>query len=94
MRILVLGVGATGSLIAQLLVRQGHRVACGDRDTERARRFLGRKSGIPVRPVNARNLRSIVKAGRGSHLIVNAGPAFLNRTVMRAALRLRRVATG
>ena len=89
MRIFVLGAGATGSLLAQLLVRQGHHVACGDRDPDRARRFLGRKSKIPIRPTNGRNLWSIVKAARGSHLIVNAGPAVLNKIVLRAALRLR-----
>ena len=89
MRIFILGTGATGSLIAQLLARQGHQVACGDRNPERARRFLGRQSTIPIRTVNARNLWSIVKAARNTHLIVNAGPAFLNKTVLRAALRLR-----
>jgi hypothetical protein len=89
MRIFVLGAGATGSLIARLLVRQGHQVTCGDRDPDRARRFLGRKSGIPIEKVNARNLRSIVKAARNSHLIVNASPAVFNRTVLRAALRVR-----
>lgn len=89
MRIFVLGAGATGSLLARLLVRQGHRVTCGDRDPVRARRFLGRKSPIPIQQVNARNLRSIVRAARGSHLIVNASPAAFNRTVLRAALRLR-----
>lgn len=89
MRIFVLGTGATGSLIARLLVRQGHRVVCGDRDPQRARRFIGKKSRIPVRQVNARNLWSIVKAARGSHLIVNSSPAVLNRIIMRAALRLR-----
>jgi len=89
MRIFVLGAGATGSLIARLLVRQGHQVTCGDRDPDRARRFLGRKSGIPIQKVNARNLRSIVRATRNSHLIVNASPAVFNRTVLRAALHVR-----
>jgi hypothetical protein len=89
MRIFVLGAGSTGSLIAHLLVRQGHQVSCGDRDPVRARRFLGRKSRIPIREVNARNLWSIVRAARGSHLIVNASPAVFNRIVIRAALRLR-----
>jgi hypothetical protein len=89
MRIFVLGAGATGSLIAHLLVRQGHQVACGDRDPDRARRFLGRQSRIPIREVNARNLWSIVRAARGSHLLVNASPAVFNRIVLRAALRLR-----
>ena len=89
MRIFVLGVGATGSLIAHLLVRQGHQVTCGDRDPVRARRFLGRNSRVPIREVNARNLWSIVKAAKNSHLVINAGPAFLNKIVLRAALRLR-----
>ncbi len=89
MRIFVLGAGATGSLLAQLLERQGHTVWCGDRDPERARRFLGKKSRIPVARVNARNLRGIVRAGRGCQLIVNATASVFNEIVMRAALRLR-----
>jgi saccharopine dehydrogenase (NAD+, L-lysine forming) len=89
MRIFVLGAGGTGSLLAQLLARQGHTVWCGDRDIERAHRFLGKKSGIEVVEANARNLWSIVRAGRGCNLIVNASPAVFNQIVLRAALRLR-----
>ena len=89
MRIFVLGAGATGSLLAQLLERQGHTVWCGDRDPERARRFLGKKSTIAVREVNARNLRGIVKAAKGCQLIVNASASVFNEIVLRAALRLR-----
>jgi hypothetical protein len=89
MRVFLLGVGATGSLLARLLSRQGHHVSCGDRDPERARHFLGKRSVTPITQVNARNLRSIVKAAKGHHLIVNACPAVFNTTVLRAALRLR-----
>jgi saccharopine dehydrogenase (NAD+, L-lysine forming) len=89
MRIFVLGAGATGSLLAQLLERQGHTVWCGDRDLERARRFLGKRSTIAVTEVNARNLRGIVKAAKGCQLIVNASPSLFNEIVLRAALRLR-----
>ena len=89
MRIFVLGVGATGSLLVQLLRRQGHRVSCGDRNPERARRFFGKVSPIPVHEVNARNIRSIVKAARGAQLLINACPAVLNKIILRAALRLR-----
>src|SRR5947209_3765158 len=89
MRIFVLGAGATGSLLAQLLERQGHTVWCGDRDPERARRFLGRKSTIPVTEVNARNLRGIVKVAKGCQLIVNASASVFNEIVLRAALRMR-----
>jgi len=89
MRIFVLGTGATGSYLAQLLARQGHQVTCGDRDVERARRFLGKKSPIPIVQVNARNLWGIVRAARGSQLIVNASASVFNEIVMRAALRIR-----
>ena len=89
MRIFILGAGATGSLLAQLLERQGHVVWCGDRDPARARRFLGKKSAIPVSTVNARNLRAIVKAAKGCQLIVNASASVFNEIVLRAALRLR-----
>jgi hypothetical protein len=89
MRIFVLGTGATGSYLAHLLTRQGHQVTCGDRDPERARHFLGRKSTIPVVQVNARNLWGIVRAAKGSQLLVNASASVFNEIVLRAALRLR-----
>jgi hypothetical protein len=89
MRIFVLGAGATGSLLAKLLERQGHTIWCGDRDLGRARRFLGKRTTIPVTEVNARNLRGIVKAAKGCQLVVNASASVFNEIVLRAALRLR-----
>src|SRR6202451_2894964 len=89
MQIFVLGAGATGSLLAQLLERQGHTVWCGDRDPERARRFLGKRSTIAVTEVNARNLLGIVRVARGCNLIVNASASVFNQIVLRTALRLR-----
>jgi len=91
MRIFVLGVGATGSYLVKLLTRQGHHVTCGDRDPERAHRFLGAtpQHPITVQRVNARNLGSIVKAARGTQLVVNALPAVCNQIVLRATLHLR-----
>src|SRR6202158_5830731 len=89
MRIFVLGAGATGSLLAQLLERPGHTVWCGDRDLERARRFLGKKSALPITEVNARNLHGIVRAARGCQLIVDASGSGFNQIVIPAAARLR-----
>lgn len=89
MRIFVLGAGGAGSLLAHLLEKQGHTVWCGDRDVERARKFLGKRSKIEVVETNARNLWSIVRAGRGANLVVNASPAVFNEIVLRATLRLR-----
>jgi len=89
MRIFILGAGATGSLLAQLLDRQGHHVWCGDRDPERARRFLGKKSPIAIAQVNARNLHGIVRAAKGCQLLINSSASVFNEIVMRAGLRLR-----
>src|ERR1700683_2844589 len=89
MRIFVLGTGATGSYLAHLLERQGHQVICGDRDLDRARRFLGKKSTIPVVQVHARSLCGSVRAAHGSQLIVNASASVFNEVVLRAALRIR-----
>ncbi len=89
MRIFVLGAGAAGSYLAKLLVRQGHHVTCGDRDPERAGYFLGPKLPLTVQKVNARDVWSIIKAARGSQMIVNMCPPVLNRIVIRAALRLQ-----
>lgn len=88
MKVFVLGVGATGSLLVKLLARQRHHVSCGDRDPIRARDFLGARSKAVIQRVNARNLRSVVKAAKGCQLLINACPAVLNNIVMRAALRL------
>ena len=89
MRIFILGAGATGSLLAHLLEKQGPVVWCGDRDPGRARRFLGKRSSIPVTSVNARNLRGILRAAKGCQLVVNASASVFNEIVLRAALRLR-----
>ena len=89
MRIFILGAGATGSLLAQILERQGHHVWCGDRDPGRARRFLGKKSRIAISQVNARNLRGIVRAAKGCQLLINASASVFNEIVLRSALRLR-----
>jgi len=89
MRIFILGAGATGSLLAQILERQGHHVWCGDRDPDRARRFLGKKSRIAISQVNARNLRGIVRAAKGCQLLINASASVFNEIVLRSALRLR-----
>jgi len=89
MRIFVLGTGATGSYLAHLLTRQGHQVTCGDRDLDRARRFLGKKSTIPLVQVNARNLWGIVRVAKRSQLLVNASASVFNEIALRAALRIR-----
>lgn len=87
MRVFILGAGATGGLLAQILRRRGHEVTCGDRDPARAREFTGRQ--IECRAVNARYYRSIAQVAQGCELLINAAPAVFNEAVIRAALRLK-----
>ena len=53
MKVFILGVGATGSLLAKLLIRQGHQVLCGDCDLVRARAFLGEHSTLVIQQVTS-----------------------------------------
>lgn len=87
MRVFVLGAGAVGGLLAQLLHRRGHEVWCGDRDANRARAFLG--ANIVCLPANARNPASLKRVARGCELLVNAVPAVFNEAALQAALDLR-----
>lgn len=87
MKIFVLGSGATGGALAQLLRRRGHDVWCGDRDAQRGRAFLG--PHISCVPANARRPDSLVRAARGCDLFVNTIPAAFNEAAIQAALRLR-----
>ena len=78
MRIFVLGAGATGSLLAQLLERQGHHVSGAVTVTSNVpAAFWAKEAPIAVTEVNARNLRGIVRAARGCQLIVNASASRL-----------------
>lgn len=87
MRLFILGAGATGGLLAQILRRRGHQLSCGDRDPARAQAFLGQQIGC--RAVNARYHRSIAQAAEGCELLINATPAVFNEAVIRAALCLK-----
>ena len=86
MKVFILGSGATGGVLAQLLHRRGHKVWCGDRDAKRGRAFLG--LNISCVPANARKRLSLVRAARGCDLFVNTVPAAFNEAAVEAALSL------
>lgn len=86
MRVFILGAGATGGLLAQILNRRGHMVVCGDLAPARARAFIGRR--IECRPADARDARGLAEVAQGCELLINSVPAALNESVLRAALLL------
>ncbi|MBI2984884.1 MAG: saccharopine dehydrogenase NADP-binding domain-containing protein [Candidatus Kerfeldbacteria bacterium] len=90
MKILVVGAGAVASVLTKLLARRPavEEVRCGARDLRRARLFIAGHKKIRLVRVEANNPRSIVAAGRGARLIINASLPDFNLAVMRAALKI------
>lgn len=88
MKIMVLGTGAQGSIIARRLAEEKEvsTVICADIDPEAARRVASPFKKAQAVGVDARDLAAIVRASRGCELIVNALPPDFNLPVMQAAL--------
>ncbi len=91
MRILVVGAGAVGSVLAKILAKErGVSVACAANDLPAARRFLGadgRKVGLVT--ADASDAASIARIAGGSDLVVNASLPKFNLPLMRAAIASR-----
>jgi len=90
MRIFVLGAGATGSLLAQLLERQGHTSGAATA-TRSALGAFWQEKFHSIAEVNARNLRGIVKTAKGCQLIINASASVFNEIVLRAPFGCARI---
>jgi saccharopine dehydrogenase (NAD+, L-lysine-forming) len=91
MRILVVGAGAVGSVLAKILAKErGVSVSCAANDLPAARRFLGadgKRVGL-VR-TDASDAAAVARAAKGSDLVVNASLPKFNLKLLRAALVAR-----
>jgi len=93
MKILIVGAGAQGSVIASELVKDPEvtEVRLADIDLERAERLVKRLKSKKVRThrVDASNVEDVANVGRGTNVIVNATTFALkyNLNVMEAALK-------
>lgn len=89
MRIFVVGAGAVGSILADMLAGDVGRgnVWCGDRDPIRARRFMAGGRSVRLTKVDASRPAELARAARGADLVINAGLPDFNENVMAAALR-------
>jgi len=87
-KILILGCGAQGSLMAKELSQEPYisEIICGDIDINRARRLERESSKIRALKIDSSDIRQIAQAATGVDLIINALPCSLNPKVMRAAL--------
>lgn len=88
MKVVVLGVGAQGSIIAKRLDQEPSvkELICADYNFESANRLAkGLKKASAVK-VDARNKDEVLKVSQGAALLVNGLPPDFNMTLMQAAL--------
>jgi saccharopine dehydrogenase-like NADP-dependent oxidoreductase len=91
MKVVVLGVGAQGSIIAKRLgeLPAVRELVCGDYNEAAAKRVAGALKKAKAIRVDAADLDRIVQVTGGASLIVNALPPDFNPKVMKAALQNR-----
>ncbi len=90
-RIIVLGTGAQGSVVARRLDEEPNvsEIICADYDLKSAERLEKMLSKAKAVKVDAHHIEEILEAAKGAELIVNALPIEFNSTVMEAALQGR-----
>ena len=89
-KIMVMGTGAQGSVIAQRLQEESGvtEIVCADYDVRAAQELEKSLSKATAVQVNAKNTAEIVSAAKGCELIVNGLPPEFNMDVMDAALEV------
>lgn len=93
MRVVILGAGAVGAVIAEQLTKSKHidKVTLADLDLRKAR-ALRHRLGSPkvvARKADASKVSELAKLLKGSDIVVNATIPKFNLSVMRAALRAK-----
>ena len=88
MKILIIGAGATGSIMAKLLAQEKEveQIICGDIDLKRARKFIVPDPKITFKILDASKKDDVAALAKGMDLVVNASRRDFNKTIMEAAL--------
>lgn len=88
-RIIVMGTGAQGSIVARRLDEEPNvsEIICADYELKSAERLEKMLSKAKAVKVDAHNIEEILEAAKGAELIVNALPIEFNLTVIEAALQ-------
>jgi len=91
MRVLVLGVGAQGSTVAQRLDEEPSvgEIICADYDEKAVADLVGKLKKAKGAHVDAKDIGSIVEAAQGVDLIVNGLPIAYAANVLDAALEVK-----
>ena len=88
MKILIIGAGATGSIMAKLLAREKEveQIICGDINLKRARKFIVPDQKITFKILDASKKEDVAALAKGMNLVVNASKPDFNKTITEAAL--------
>jgi len=88
MKVLIIGAGAAGSIIAKLLSDrvEVEQVIIGDIDQAKARKFLIPSPKITFKVLDAKDPQSIVSVAKGFDLLINASLPGFNDSLMKVAL--------
>ncbi len=92
MKILLIGSGAVGSVMAKLLVRDRSvsKVVCATDDVQRGRAFIEiTHKKLRLIKLDASNVKEVVRAANDMDLIINAALPRYNKKIMKAALKAK-----
>lgn len=89
MKVIIIGAGATGSIIAKFLCDSDkiERVLVGDIDSAKARKFLIQHPKLSFKEANAKHIEEIAVFAAGFDLLINASLPDFNEALMQAALK-------
>lgn len=90
MKILLIGMGAVGSVISQYLSKDDEvsEIVCASNDIQRAKEFIVENDKIKLVEFDASNIDKIVDNANGVNLIINASLPRFNENILEAALRV------
>ncbi len=88
MKVLIIGAGATGSIVAKLLAGRAEikQIIISDIDAKKARKFITPDPKIVFKLLDARDGKAVLETAKGAYLLVNASLPYFNEDLMRIAL--------
>ena len=91
MKVLIVGAGAVGSVLASELAKEKKisSIICGAYDLKDAKKFVLNNKKVKIVQIDASDVKSIVKAAKGANLIINASLPNFNKNIMEASLKVK-----
>lgn len=91
MKVLIIGAGAVGSVIANELSKENNisSIICGAYDLKEAKKFVLTNKKVEIVKIDASDIKDITRVAEGCNLIINASLPDFNTNIMEAALKVK-----